>query len=72
MASGSGVPELIPDTHLALTGAGEVPFFSEFSAAPDVCYSENGAILLHPAQYRRAEERVNGDREAAVAYAYIG
>ena len=56
-----------PNTHLALARAREMPLLAKLASATDVRDGEDCAVLLHPRQDRGAEERVDRDREAAVA-----
>ena len=55
-------------TNLAFARASEVPLLAELASSADVRNGQDCAILLHPGQNRRAEEGVNRDGEAAVAW----
>lgn len=45
-----------------------MPLLPKLATPADVGYCEDRAVLLHPRQDGRAEERVDRNREAAVAY----
>ena len=56
-----------PNTHLALARTREMPLLPKLAAPADVGDREDRAVLLHQRQDGWAEERVDRDREPAVA-----